>query len=341
MLLLLPNNLGGKKHMTRRELLALSASLGISPLVAQAPKVEKSDEEETVIKGGVELVNVAVTVRGKNNALVTGLKAQDFKILEDGKEQQLRNVSAESNLPLIMGLLIDISATMLQYVKDEQRSGARFLRQVMRPGDRAFVAAFRQGPELMQDVTGNVAELEAGLKAIAGSQSQCVGTALYDTVYLSCEQRLQGQNERKALILLSDGTEFGSAKSLDDAIKAAQLTETIIYAIAYNISPTAFSSGGRNCGQPQDRFAPVTQSAADAVMRQLANDTGGRVFRIAGSAALDQIYDEIEKEIRSQYILSYSPSNTKKDGKFRKIEVKASNRDYYVSARRGYYTAKQ
>lgn len=330
--------------MTRRELLALSASLGLSPLaLSQAPKVETADDEETVIKGGVELVNVAVTVRGKNNALVTGLKGEDFKILEDGKEQQLRNVTAESNLPLMMGMLIDISLTMLQYVKDEQRSGARFFRQIMRPGDRAFVAAFRAGVELMQDVTANPAELEAGLKAIQGNQSQCAGTAMYDAIYLSCEQRLQGQNERKALIVLSDGTEYNSTKSLNDAIKAAQLTETIIYTIGYNISPTAFSGGGqvRLCGQANDRFAPTTQNAADAVMRQLANDTGGRIFRIAGSAGLDQIYDDIEKEIRSQYILSYSPANTKKDGKFRKIEVKTTNKDYFVAARRGYYTAKQ
>jgi VWFA-related protein len=218
--------------MTRRELFAIGVSVGISPLAKAQQRVETSDEE-VVIKGGVELVNILATVRGKNNAIIRNLQASDFKILEDGKEQPIREVVGEAKLPLMLGMLIDLSGSMSVHIPDEKTAGARFFRQVLRPKDRAFAAIFRNQVEMLQDVTGDAGELEAGLNRIAYDRAQAGRTALYDAIYLSCEQRLKGEHQRRVLIVLSDGQDFGSRSTLNDAIRVAQTTESVIYTITF------------------------------------------------------------------------------------------------------------
>ncbi len=336
---------------TRRALLAFYAGLIVSPDAPgqNAPpfNVEiADDEEETVIKGGVELVNVMATVRDKNkNTLIKGLKASDFRILEDGKEQPIRDVSIETDLPLMLGMLIDISSSMDAYIPAEKAAGARFFREVLRPQDKAFVADFRAGVELLQDITSEPEELEAGLDLMLYDGGQAIGTALYDAIYLSCQQRLNGQNERKVLIVLSDGADYGSRKSLDDCVKVAQRTEATIYTIAYPYSmPAGFGGGfggrggfGRGGGFGGGGFGGGGIQP-EAVMRTLAEDTGGRLFNAPTGDHLTQIYKEIQDEVRSQYSISYSPPNAeKRDGKFRKIEVRAVDKHYKVQARKGYY----
>ena len=355
------------KSWTRRALLAFSGGLFVSsPGAAQNvpfnPEIP-DDEEETVIKGGVELVNVMATVRDKTtNALAKGLKISDFRVFEDGKEQPIRNVSIETDLPLMLGMLIDVSGSMDIYIPEEREAGSLFFREVLRPQDRAFVADFSGDIEMLQDVTSEPQELEEGLEGLLDEKPH-FGTALYDAVYLSCQQRLNGQNERKVLIVLSDGADYGSRKSLADAIKIAQRTETIVYAIAYPYAANGGfgggggfggrggrGRGGGGFGGPGGGFGGpggglgggmgLDSKDAEKIMKKLAEETGGRLFTKPTAARLSDIYKEIQDEVRSQYSISYSPpSAAKRDGKFRKIEVRAVSNQYKLSARKGYYAA--
>jgi VWFA-related protein len=248
---------------------------------------------------------------------------------------------------MMLGMLIDISSSMDIYIPAEKDAGARFFQEILRPRDKAFVADFRAGVEMLQDVTRDAKLLEAGLDRMIYDRAQAIGTALYDAIYVSCQQRLNGQNERKVLVVLSDGADYGSRKSLDDCVKIAQRTESMIYAIAYPYkAPAGFGGGGfggRGGFGRGGGFGPMAldRKGAENIMRTLAEDTGGRLFTAPTGSHLSAIFKEIQEDVRSQYSISYAPPNVaKRDGQFRKIEVRTVSKQYKVQARKGYYAAK-
>lgn len=291
-----------------------------------APVVE--DDEDVVIKGGVELVNVLATVRGKNGALVGNLEKADFKVYEDGKEQEIRNFSRETDLPLTIGLLVDVSGSVANLIPEERRAGGQFFQTVLRPKDLAFIISFGRDAELLQDATGSARLLQRGLDELRPSTGagqgrpgpvptaqNMAGTVLYDAVYLAANERLRREAGRKVIILITDGEDTGSQISRDKAIEAAQKSDAIIYGIYVN----DFRYGGN-----------------EGVLKRMAEETGGRVFN-ADKGNLTKVFHDIEQEMRTQYSIDFAPKNANKDGSYRKLDIRASNKDYKVQARKGYY----
>ena len=286
-----------------------------------------------MIRGGVDLVNVLATVRGKNGALIGNLEQSDFKIFEDGKEQEIRYFTRESNLPLTIGMLIDVSGSMESIIPVERRAGGQFFEQVLRKDDLAFIISFGKDSELLQDSTSSPRLLQRGLDdlklntRVGGIQPGPVptaasqaGTVLYDAVFLAADERLRRETGRKVIILITDGDDTGSRVSLQKAIEAAQKSDAIIYSIFYS-DPRYRSDQG--------------------VLKRMSEETGGRVFDVGRRMNLDDIFKQIQEEMRTQYSISYSPANSVKDGSYRKLEMKMSNKDYKVQARKGYYAIEQ
>ncbi len=307
------------------------ATLAVSQQKSSPKAAPPPDEADGVIRGGVDLVNVMAVVRGKNNALIANLEKTEFKIFEDNKEQEVRYFTRESNLPLTIGMLIDVSGSMENLIPVEQRAGGQFFEQVLRKDDLAFIISFGKDSELLQDSTSSPRLLQKGLNelrpnvAIGGlhpgpvptAQNQA-GTVLYDAVFLAADERLRREAGRKVIVLITDGEDTGSRTSLQKCIEAAQKSDAIIYSIFYT-DPRYF--GGGNSG----------------VLKKMSEETGGRMFDVGRGGNLDVIFKQIQDEMRTQYSISYSPTNTVKDGSYRKLEIKMSNKDYKVQARKGYY----
>jgi VWFA-related protein len=290
------------------------------------PPVVEEPQEQTVIRGGVEMISIMATVRGKRDAIVTTLEPADFHIFEDGKEQQIRGFSRETDLPLTIALLIDASQSMDGYFRDEQRVAARFFERVLRPGDQAMVAAFRIETELLQDMTDDQDLLRRGLNRLNRPLPPATGTVLYDALAVAAEKRLANQPGRKVMVVLSDWADYGSKKSLKQALDAAHKAEAMVYGIAFDLD--------RN-------MATMFGGEANNAMSTMTEKTGGRLFRATTGADLDKIFAQIEEEVRSQYSISYSSSNPVHDGKYRKIQIKMSKGEYKVQTREGYFARKE
>ncbi len=325
--------------MARKLVLVLLAMLAVAGLAISqqrpaAPKPAPAEEADVVIRGGVNLVNVLATVRGKNGALLGNLQQSDFKVFEEGKEQEIRYFARESNLPLTIGMLIDVSGSMDGLIPAEQRAGSKFFEQVLRNDDLAFIISFGKDSELLQDSTNSLRLLERGLSELklnvpvgglhpgpVPTAANQAGTVLYDAVFLAADERLRREAGRKVIILITDGVDTGSRISRQKAIEAAQKADAIIYSIYYN---------------------PVMGYGGDeGTLKRMSEETGGRVFSVGRRVNLDEIFNQIQEEMRTQYSVSYSPTNPVKDGSYRKLELKMSNKDYKVQARKGYYAIEQ
>lgn len=281
----------------------------------------------------VNLVNVFFTVKDHHGALMPNLTKDEFAVLEEGKPQTIKYFSAETNLPLTLGMLVDSSASMQRMLPEEQVVGADFLRKVITDKDLAFIISFDISVDLLQDLTSDAHLLNAGLqraKINMGGGSGGIpglgqgpipishpkGTLLYDGVYLASAEVLGKEVGRKAMVILTDGNDEGSKLKLRDAIEAAQKADAICYVLL--LHDPAFGPPG--AGE----------------MRQLTEATGGRMIEINNPNKIGDAFHQISEELRSQYSLGYTPENGKRDGTFRKIEVKSKN-GYKVQARKGYY----
>ena len=310
---------------------------------AQDSRSQKDDQSVETFKVSVDVVNVFFNVKDDHGALIPGLGKEDFQILEDGGPQTIKYFSAESNQPLTMGILLDTSPSQQRVLGMEQEVGAAFLRQVMTQKDIAFLISFDVDVTLLQDYTSNPRDLrEAMNKAhIGGGGGSLMGaggnpvptlgsrgaTKLYDAVYLAAREQLAPEAGRKAMILLTDGGEQGSKVNLADAIEAAQKADVICYVLLVE---------DRGLYSQQGWFYP-----GDGYVKKLTAETGGRVINVGNKPEkLKEAFDQIANELRSQYSLGYTPTNTQRDGGFRKIEIK-SHKGYKIQARRGYYARTQ
>jgi VWFA-related protein len=304
--------------------LALAATL---TMVLAAGLIAQDD----VIKVEVNLVNVLCTVRAKNNALIGNLEKSDFHLFEDGKEQEIKYFTRETDLPLTIGLLVDVSGSQERLIDTERRASSQFFRSVLRPKDLAFLISFGKDSELLQDSTSSPKLLEDGLKELRLSapvgglgpgpvptQQNQAGTVLWDAVYLAANERLKNEAGRKVIVVITDGVDVGSRETREQAIREAQLADTVVYSVYY-ADYSMFGGGG------------------EGDLKKLSEETGGRVLKVDRKHTLDDIYKEIQDEMRSQYALAYTPSNPQKDGTYRKLEFKMSNKEYKVQARKGYY----
>lgn len=312
-----------------RVLACLAAAALAAPALPQSQESQPQGQTP-VIKTEVSLVNLFATVRDKNKRIVTDLKQEDFKVYEDGHEEKISFFSKEMQLPITLGLLLDTSGSEQNMLGSIQDAGSRFLHRVLRKGDEAMVITFDSDVDLLADFTDDLSILNRAINKarinipgggyIAGNPGpvpgNITGTALYDAIYLACGDKLNGEAGRKAIVVVTDAEDEGSKVRLEDAIEAAQRTDTVIHLLL---------------------VADPRYGGNVSVAHRLTEETGGRLIIVNSEKRLEEAFDQISEELRSQYTLGYYPTNTEKDGKFRKIRVETDNHDYKVLARRGYY----
>jgi len=319
-----------------------------APPVSTAPDTsqdEKPVSTET-LKVNVNLVSLYFTVKDKHNGLVSTLTKSDCDFLEDKQLQTLKNFAAEADQPLTLGILLDTSGSQQNVLPMEQQAGANFLKSILRKKDEAFLLTFDVDVNLEQDFTNNPSELarainKTQINTAGGNGAAGVpgigqgpipvhgtpkGTLLYDAVYLASNDKLRAETGRKAMILLTDGEDQGSNTKPREAIEAAQKANAIIYVIL--IADRGFYYGNTiNLGY-----------SGDSQMRKLAEETGGRVINVGNNGKkMEDAFAQIEQELRTQYVASYTPTNKKLDGSYRKVEIACKGDGLKVQARKGYY----
>jgi VWFA-related protein len=300
----------------------------------QAQKVE--DDIGDPIKVDVDVVNLYCAVRNKQNSLISNLEKGDFTLAEDGTQQNIKYFTRETDLPLTIGLLVDVSNSQRNLVEIERRAANSFFSSVLKKKDVAFLISFGADSELLQDITGSPRVLQDGLNRMklnggfsginsgpVPTMSKARGTVLYDAVYEASSEMLAKEVGRKAIVLITDGEDEGSTLSMKAAIEAAQKADAIIYGILYVDRQFYGGFGGGYSGE--------------SVLKQMSEETGGRLFRVDRKDTLESIFDQIQQEMRTQYAIGYTPTNGKKDGTFRKIDLRTANKDQKVQVRKGYY----
>jgi VWFA-related protein len=292
------------------------------------------------IKVDVDLVNILTSVRDKRGALIPSLQKEDFTILEDGKAQPIKYFTKETDLPLTIGLLVDVSGSQRNLIDIERNAASQFFRDVLRKKDLAFLISFGEETELLQDYTGSSRLLTEGLgqlrvsSGVSGVHPGPVptigsprGTVLYDAIYLAANEKLKGEVGRKVIVVITDGVDQGSRLTRNQAIEAAQKSDAVIYSIDYSdpgaYGPFGFGGGG-----------------GEGELRKMSDETGGRVYKVDRKHPLDQVFKELQDEMRSQYSIAYTPTNEVKDGSYRHLEVRLANKDLKAQARKGYYAIK-
>ena len=283
------------------------------------------NDPTTTITKTVNEVNVVFTVTDRHGRYVKNLVKGDFSVLDDSKPSgQIRSFHSETDLPLQVGLMVDASNSVRDRFKFEQESAIEFLNQTVRPRyDKAFVVGFDVTPEVTQDFTDNTEALSRGVRALRPGG----GTAMYDALYFACRDKLLKEPRngpvRRAIILLSDGEDNMSHVTREEAIEMALRAEVIVYSISTNIT------GG-------------TRHSGDKVLERIADATGGRAFFPFQLNDVANAFVEIQDELRSQYALSYNPSDLRTDGRYHTIEILAQNhKGLRVRSRRGYYAPTQ
>lgn len=308
-------------------LLSLAASAQTTqPAPAQTPAQTQPAPAQDVPTGAAaptittfaREVNLIFTVTDKNGRFVTGLKQQNFGLLDDQRQpERVINFTQQTNLPLRVGILLDTSGSIRQRFQFEQDAGTEFFLQVLHRGDAAFVMGFDVKTDLAQDYTNSVDKLNDAIHKLRPGG----GTAFFDALYNTCKDQMLTLKTttavRKALIVVSDGHDNQSRSEESDAIKMCQRAETIVYTISTNTSPT--------------------KDSADEVLRRIADATGGRVFFPNRIEDVSVGFRSIEEELRSQYSLQYRPAEFKQDGSFRTIYLVALDPRYKVRARKGYF----
>jgi VWFA-related protein len=299
------------------ELFAQNSAAGPTSNNSQPPG------DQSRIKVRVELVNVLTTVTDKKNRLVTDLTKDDFRIFEDGKPQEIRFFSRETDLPLRIGILIDASNSIRERLHFEQEAAIDFLNAAVRPDkDLAFVVAFDVEPQLIQDYTDDIDKLSSAIQGIRAGGV----TSLFDAVFFSCKEKLlffppPEPYLRRVVIIFSDGEDNHSVHARDEALSMAQHAEVTIYTISTNWT----GAEGRG----------------DKVLRGLAGETGGHAFFPLHASDLAANFEEIGRELRSQYSLAYVSTNPAHDGTFRNITIQPVDKTLRVRAKNGYFALSQ
>jgi VWFA-related protein len=308
----------------------------------QGQKSEDSQEPTETLKVNVNVVQLFFNVKDKRGALIPNLTKDDFEIKEDSTPQTIKYFAAETNLPLTLGIMIDASGSQRNVIDMEKEVGGAFLKQILTDKDEAFVISFDITVDLLQDFTRDTHRLQAalnkakvnvdvssgGVPGMGGGpvpQHNSPGTLLYDAVYLSAHDMLSKEVGRKAMILLTDGQDEGSRLKIQDAIEAAQKADSIVYVLL--CADRGFYGGFGYSGEGD--------------MRKLTEQTGGRVINVGNKFdKLREAFDQIAAELRSQYNIGYTPTNLKRDGSYRKLEIK-SKQSYKIQARAGYYASRK
>ncbi len=321
-----------KKVVTRGTIALVVCALALLVALAVPAPPQEPSSQGPVIKSQVSLVNLFATVRDKNKRIMGDLKKEDFRITEDNQEQKIAFFSKEVSMPITLALLLDTSGSE-QYMLGAIQDGAMsFLSRVMRKGDEALVMSFDLDVDLLSDFTDDRGQLDRAIrraKINAGGPMitpgtiptrGAIGTDFYDAVYLACGDKLSTEAGRKAIVVLTDAVDNGSKVRVEEAIEAAQRTDTVVHVLLV-YDPRE----GNNAG----------------VAKKMADETGGRMIPVNSEKHLNEAFDQISQELRSQYTLGYYPSNSTRDGKFRKLKVETTDHELKVLTRKGYYAPKE
>jgi Ca-activated chloride channel family protein len=294
----------------------------------QDPKPPRERQTEELAPGQISTLTVNVRLPisvsdSRSGRFIVDLKQEDFLIIEDNEPQRIESFLPQTELPLDVAVLMDTSNSVKPKLKFEKDAAVSFLQTMLTSRrDRALFATFDSEVELHQDFTNRLDLLTRAIDRVKASGE----TRLYDAIYQVCEEKMfSSSGRRRAMVIISDGDDTISDRGLGEAIDLAQRSETVIFVISTKAGGFFGVLGGSVAGRE------------DKNLKRLAEETGGRSFFTAEVIELERSFTRIANELRSQYILSYSPSNEKFDGKFRQIEVKLPNhKNLRIRAKRGY-----
>jgi VWFA-related protein len=338
--------------------IALAACLG-APVSGRAQQPKFSTD--------VNVVNILANVFDLRGSLVQYLSRNDFLVEEDGHPETIRYFSKQTDLPLTLGLLVDTSGSMSHMFDEERSASAVFLQEVIRPKhDRVFVMNFDEQVRILQTLTSSRKQLDASLRRLEPDEFRVPvrtsgeafspdgrSTALFDAIYVASEAMMKNQKGRKALIVISDGMDVNSERSLADAIAAAQKADTLVYTIHIFDSalPTLLNSlqAASLPGDPQSNAVSATSTRTSQKLlnegkeslQRLSFETGGASFEVSETTPFSAIYEQIQSQLRSQYNLGYSPDSANLEQGFHKIQVSTTKSGFKVQARNGYYAEKR
>ena len=286
-----------------------------------------SGQDDFTYRTDVRVVNVLASVRDKKGSFIRDLSKEDFSLLEDGRPQTISYFARETNLPLTLGLMVDTSMSQHRLLDAERAASYRFLDHMLRDKDETFIMQFDMAVQLAQDLTASRRQLEETLplvdtptRAELEMEGTRGGTLLYDAVVKASNDIMKKRTGRKALIVLSDGGENGSEATLAEAIDAAQLSDTLIYSILF--ADSAYQGFGLN---------------GSAILKRLAKETGGGFYEVSKKQSIDQIFDMIQDELRSQYSMGYVPDRPVTMPEFRRIQLATKRPGLVVQARDKYW----
>jgi Ca-activated chloride channel homolog len=317
-----------------------------------APAATPPPEDDEVIKIDTEVVNVLFTAQDRNRRLLTNLKQEDVRIIEDGQIQEIVYFARQVDLPLSLSILIDTSVSQQRTLPEEKAAAISFIESVIRPAkDEVSVISFTGESTLEQGMTNNMTRIRRAIDRVefvppsgyigggvvtnggsvpgtppisGGNQIAAGSTAIWDAIWVTADEILGPAPEktRRAIILLSDGVNTYGRKKLDDAVQAALKSEAVIYSIGIG-----------------DNFYSGVDEAA---LRKISERTGGRAYFPRDERELREAFQQIQEEMRSQYLLAYEPVNQKRDGSYRRIEIQLMNQQLQrdkvkVTHRQGYF----
>jgi VWFA-related protein len=307
-------------------------------LVWVSPTAPRQQATNGITGESIKATSVAVDVyaiaEGRHGQLIRDLNKDDFELSDDAIPQKIEYFSQETDAALSLGVAIDTSFSQAHLLGTEQEAAKKFLRSVLKSGDQAFVMNFDVDVKLLKDFTDASTELaraidsaeinETGRSILQeGAASSTGGTHLYDAVYLASNELMKARFGRKVLVLVTDGEDQGSQINLQKSIESAENADVIVYSVVVS-DPEFYSLMG-------------STYHGDTSARKLARETGGRTIRVRSIEQIGQAFEQIARELRSQYLLGYSPSTLRHDGSFRRIHVKVRGHNYMVRTRIGYY----
>ena len=327
-------------------------SPGTTPFPSPSPtprREEVPQDSDEVIKVETNLTNIFFTAADKNKRFISDLKAEDIRVLEDGQPQEIFTFQQNIDLPLSLAILIDTSASEERTLPDEKVAARAFLENVLRPNkDEAAILSFTGETTLEQGFSGNLERLRRAIERvefvppsgfyagggvvvngstppISGTNSSLVGsTAIWDAIWATSEELIStsAEHTRRAIILLTDGVDTSSRLKMHEAIERAQKADALIYAIGIG-----------------DRYS---FNVNEGDLRKIAEKTGGRAYFPRHERDLHDAFTQIQRDLREQYLVAYSPSNKARDGSYRRIEIQVVNptqrqRDLKLNYRSGYF----
>jgi len=332
---------------TRTEASVSTVTVPVASPTPPPRREEVPQDSDEVVKFDTNLTNIFFTAADKNKRFISDLKAEDIRVLEDGQPQEIFTFQQNIDLPLSLAILIDTSASEERTLPDEKAAARAFLENVLRANkDEAAIVSFTGETTLEQGFTGNVERLRRaidhvefvppslyvgggvvvnGTPPISGTNQALAGsTAIWDAVWATSEELIStsAEHTRRAIILLTDGADTSSRMKIHDAIERAQKADALIYAIGIG-----------------DRY---TFNVDEGSLRKIAEQTGGRAYFPKHERDLRDAFDQIQRDLREQYLVAYSPSNKSRDGSYRRIEIQLVNpilrqQDLKLNYRSGYF----